>query len=249
VQFYSIFIIQIMHLEDIEVKGTLGILVNIFILVVISFLFLVFVSMVVTNAPQPTKIGNISSAAVVVAPKVDFMTVFVGDSLTYGTGASKNLVTRLADEFPEGKFINLGIPGDNTAGMLMRMKDVDRHDPKRVVIWGGVNDIPMGASAKVIESNLQTMYDYYQSQGYQVWAFTITPRGGNTEAMIATRDEVNKWMINEAKNVDRVVDTFSMVVDQYDTRYISRKYDSDSVHFNDLFYKDLAELLIPDYGK
>ncbi|MFC5080352.1 GDSL-type esterase/lipase family protein [Vibrio thalassae] len=84
--------------------------------------------------------------------------VLMGDSLTAGWGlaATQNWSDKLSQAHPNLEFINCGVPGDTTTGMLARFKQqvVDRN-PKFVVIFGGLNDLNWGTDINVIAEQSQ----------------------------------------------------------------------------------------------
>ena len=90
-----------------------------------------------------------------------------GDSLTYGTGASKGM------DYPSqlsgliGKpVINAGIPGDTTTSALSRLeRDVLSRSPKIVIITLGGNDLMRGVSREEAFRNLKTMIVSVQGRG------------------------------------------------------------------------------------
>jgi acyl-CoA thioesterase I len=85
--------------------------------------------------------------------------VCMGDSLTEGydirTGSSWPF---LLDKTTKHNFINSGICGDTTAGMLARFREmVIVHEPDYVIIMGGTNDISFNISDNQIVSNIKSM--------------------------------------------------------------------------------------------
>ena len=63
----------------------------------------------------------------------DFDAVFFGNSITRGSDFQQC--------FPDKKIINLGYPGDNMVGMLMRVRMIQAANPKKVFVMAGTNDI------------------------------------------------------------------------------------------------------------
>lgn len=72
--------------------------------------------------------------------------VCIGDSLTYGYGVPKeNSWIHLASEISNNTFINSGLNGDTTSGMLFRLEeDLIALKPDKAFIMGGTNDFLMG---------------------------------------------------------------------------------------------------------
>lgn len=149
--------------------------------------------------------------------------VCIGDSLTYGknwlneSDLHKALNVRLAEKYPGLQVVNLGINGEATASTDSRKSNVDRYNPFRVIVWIGINDIAGSASASYIETNLQSIYTYYKSKGYEVWAITITPKDNDDSGRNTIRTTVNNWIKNTATGVDRVIDAWTAIRDPNDT--------------------------------
>lgn len=96
--------------------------------------------------------------------------VCIGDSLTYGYGVSnkKNWVS-LLNERCKIRFVNKGINGDTSGGMLARFyKDVVYEKPTFVMIMGGTNDFIFENSLTVVKSNIMAMV-------HQAYYNRITP--------------------------------------------------------------------------
>ncbi len=89
--------------------------------------------------------------------------VCLGDSLTYGYGVRRRDVwTSVASELSGDIYINKGINGDTSGGMLSRFhEDVLMEKPKAVLLMGGANDFIMGESASRVKANMSSMA--YQS--------------------------------------------------------------------------------------
>jgi acyl-CoA thioesterase-1 len=90
-----------------------------------------------------------------------------GDSLTYGTGA------KAEDSYPVvlGQLIGRtvvrsGVPGEQTAGGLVRLPDVlDEHKPRLVIVCLGGNDMLRKGTPANIEANLRKILAEIKSRG------------------------------------------------------------------------------------
>jgi lysophospholipase L1-like esterase len=90
-----------------------------------------------------------------------------GDSLTYGTGASKgkDYPSQLSKMISR-PVINAGRPGDTTASALLRLeKDVLSYSPDIVLITLGGNDLKNGIATDVAFNNLKMIVNLIQNQG------------------------------------------------------------------------------------
>ncbi len=86
--------------------------------------------------------------------------VCIGDSLTYGYGVRHQdaWISLAGKKAAEHEILNLGIPGDTTAGMLARFeKDVLNKHPDQVFLMGGTNDIFFEKNIVGAKSNIATM--------------------------------------------------------------------------------------------
>ena len=93
-----------------------------------------------------------------------------GDSLTFGTGASKGMdyPSQLAKMIGR-PVINKGIPGDTTSRALWRLKrDVLSKNPDMVLITLGGNDLKNGVSKDIAFSNLKQIVQTIQDQDAKV---------------------------------------------------------------------------------
>jgi acyl-CoA thioesterase-1 len=90
-----------------------------------------------------------------------------GDSLTFGTGAAKNMdyPSQLARIISK-PVINAGVPGDTTAMALARLeKDVLAQLPRMVLITLGGNDLKNRVSKQTAYQNLRDIIVTIQNQG------------------------------------------------------------------------------------
>ena len=92
--------------------------------------------------------------------------VCFGDSLTHGTGADKGL------DYPSqlstliGRpVINLGVPGDTTAGALARIDTVLEKEPRMVLLTLGGNDLKNRVPKQTAFNNLERIIQMIQDRG------------------------------------------------------------------------------------
>jgi len=81
--------------------------------------------------------------------------VCLGDSLTQGylIESTESWVHLLNREF-NSKFVNYGISGDTTTGMLIRLQQILKDEkPDMIILLGGTNDLSFGISDALILSN------------------------------------------------------------------------------------------------
>lgn len=85
-------------------------------------------------------------------------TICIGDSFTkgFGVNADESWVSLL--DTPCSTFINKGVNGDTTGGMLARFySDAILESPNYLFITGGVNDFIAGANVTVPQANYMAM--------------------------------------------------------------------------------------------
>ena len=93
-----------------------------------------------------------------------------GDSLTYGTGTSREKAypTQLA-MLTGHKVINAGVPGEITSKGLLRLPSLlKKHQPELIIICHGANDILQKQDIQIISSNIQQMINLARQNNSQV---------------------------------------------------------------------------------
>ena len=93
--------------------------------------------------------------------------VCLGDSLTAGYGVRKSLNwVSLLNGAGVHQWVNAGICGDTTGGMLARLQtDVFAESPDAALFLGGVNDILMTNSFEAAKGNLTAMVNQCAAKG------------------------------------------------------------------------------------
>ena len=81
---------------------------------------------------------------------LDMDVVFFGNSITWGSC--------FEEYFPNVKICNLGYPGDNTDGMLLRINQIKAVNPEKVFIMAGINGLHI-QTEKVFTEKYATMVD------------------------------------------------------------------------------------------
>ena len=92
--------------------------------------------------------------------------VCFGDSLTYGTGADKGRDYPAQLSALIGRpVINLGVPGDTTAGALARIDTVLEKEPRMVLLTLGGNDLKNRVPKQIAFGNLERIIQTIQDRG------------------------------------------------------------------------------------
>lgn len=191
------------------------ILVVLFIL--FSILYFIFSKEKITNYPSTGK---------------DI--IAFGDSLVVGVGASgkeNNFVSRLSAKTGR-PIINLGVSGNTTQDGLNRLSEIDKYNPKVVLLLLGGNDHLKKVPIETTFSNLGKIIEYVQARGAVV-------------VLLGVRGNLF---------IDKFSAEFKKLRNKYHTAYVSNvlddlftdpKYMSDAVHPNDLGYEIIAERIYP----
>jgi acyl-CoA thioesterase-1 len=153
-----------------------------------------------------------------------------GDSLTYGTGASKgsDYPSQLSKMISR-PVINAGVPGDTTARALKRLEqDVLSRSPDVVLITLGGNDLKNGIARETAFGNLKMIVESIQNQEARViiggLKFPFRDRGFG-QAYKKLADRTGALLIPNI--LDGIIG--------------NRKLMSDPIHPNDDGYRMIAE--------
>jgi acyl-CoA thioesterase I len=99
---------------------------------------------------------------------------FLGDSLTAGTGLTRELAypalveAELGAEGLAVQAVNAGVSGDTTGQGLARLDGVLESHPEVVVVALGTNDALRGLPPEAMEANLETILSRCQARGARV---------------------------------------------------------------------------------
>ncbi len=145
----------------------------------------------------------------------------------------------------EAFFINKGINGDSTDGMLGRFRtSVQAERPDYVVIWGGINDLYAGRPPRHVVENLKRLYARTLGIGARPIACTLTP----TEAddPMNSRIRMLNALITEHCDGEgfRVVDLFSSLAGP--EGQLNPVYSNDGVHLSPQGYAAVARTVFDE---
>lgn len=77
-------------------------------------------------------------------PMPDSAIVFLGNSLTAHCEWS--------DLLRDGRVVNRGIAGDMTGGMLLRLDEITKHQPRKIFLLIGINDLSVHSKESILEN-------------------------------------------------------------------------------------------------
>lgn len=137
---------------------------------IVQILIIAFVLMLGTGCNRSPHIAPLATDATILA---------FGDSLTYGTGASR------AEAYPEvlagligRSVINAGVPGETSREGLARLPQVlEEYQPDLVILCHGGNDFLRRLDEKQLTGNLEEMIRLIRQSGAEVIVVGV-PRPG-----------------------------------------------------------------------
>lgn len=204
---------------------------------------------------------------------IDLTFVALGDSLTAGyvpyapmnpmdhvfpyTAYLDNAViaeqSRRGWEHVHCTFVNRGVNGDSTKGMLSRFdSEIASLEPDYVIVWAGINDLFLGFPLDEIMGRLQQIYSKAREHGIEPVACTVTSitRESPVVARIVELNGLIRGYCTE--NHVPVVDLFKALSDR--SGLLLENFSSDGVHLNadgnrrvaDTVYSEVVEPIL--YG-
>lgn len=145
-------------------------------------------------------------------------------------------------------FINLGVNGDTTFGMLSRMeKEVVPIGVDYVIVWGGINDLFVGRSPFEVVGTLKQIYTKARDLGIEPIACTLTSIISPNPIIPRIR-ELN-GLIREhcTENHIMLVDLFGSMSDE--SGFLIEEYSSDGAHLNAEGNKRIASTVYTEVVK
>lgn len=182
--------------------------------------------------------------------------VCLGDSLTAGMDRKKpghwlNILRREANH----TYINKGICGDTTSGMLARFyRDVVEEKARSVIIMGGANDFIVGADEGTVQANIMAMV--HQAFYYQVVPVLGIPVTSDPDtvrkdwAVFTDFHAVEKKMIRYRQWLHEFAKAFHVEVLDFQRAFEQKitgswdRYFDDGVHPNDRGNRIMADLIL-----
>lgn len=111
--------------------------------------------------------------------------VFFGNSITCGGG--------FQDYFTDVKTCNLGYPGDNIDGMMLRIGQIKAVNPEKVFVMAGINGLQMQTD-NVFETKYQLMVDSIKSivPEAEIYLQSILPVNHDMKSGLASKEKIQK---------------------------------------------------------
>ena len=176
--------------------------------------------------------------------------VCLGDSLTAGHIAGMGwpryapFTDVLGEQLPQVRFINAGMDGDLTTGMLSRLEHhVLVHQPQLCVLLGGANDLGWGRSPSAIADVLAAIADRVTGAGVDLLLCAIPPIMGYPEGT-SLRHDLNGQIRELARDRGMgYADLFAPLA--LEDGSLDPRRSSDGLHLNESGYRILGETLAP----
>ena len=169
---------------------------------------------------------------------IDFDIVFFGNSITRGSS--------FHEYFPNKKICNLGYPGDNLDGMLLRIDQIKAVNPTKVFIMAGINGLQY-QTLSIFDEKYERLVKLVKEKNPQaeIYLQSILPvnktisdnRYANNKKIIAANDIIKKIA---SSNGCTYIDVHSLYYKNGELDHVSTK---DGVHLLPQCYDKWAELL------
>ena len=177
--------------------------------------------------------------------------LFVGDSLTAGSGGVSTWVAKLHPSAPTIDFVVSANGGIKAADILARWRALDDPAPARVFVLGGINNVANGESAATALTSLNTLYAEAKAAGTEVVAMSTLPFG--TSALWSAPEQVELETMNAAilasADVDIHVDFYTAMQDPADLDAILPAYRlADGVHPSEAGTANMAAVMATALG-
>jgi lysophospholipase L1-like esterase len=142
-------------------------------------------------------------------------------------------------------FINKGINGDSTDGMIGGFKtSVEFEKPDYTIIWAGINDLYGGREPPHVMENLIKLYKMTEKIDSIPIACTLTPVE-EFDIMNQKIRDLNKLIVDycDLRGI-RWVDLFSALVDCNGN--LESRFSNDGAHLTSLGYKQVAQTIFDE---
>ena len=175
----------------------------------------------------------------------------MGPGIPYTSYLDNIVITDLSRRGVEDvsvQFVNFGVNGDSTRGMLRRLESrVAPLEPDYVIVWGGINDLYGGSPPEDIMENLRALYVKTSEIGAEPIACTLTSVTG-FDAAIQSIKAVNSMIVGHcSENSILFADLFGATSD--DEGRLEGRFSSDGVHLTGEGNERVAQAIYEDVVK
>ncbi|WP_136667645.1 GDSL-type esterase/lipase family protein [Flavobacterium sp. H122] len=177
-------------------------------------------------------------------PVVKGRTIFLGDSITE-FGNWPQLTN-------DSTAVNRGIAGDNTFGVLERLEDVIKREPKKLFVLIGINDISQNIPIDVVIENIHRiigkMQDY--SPTTEIYLESVLPTNDVVKNFYPDAygkndivDQFNERLKEQARKHHITYIDIHSVFENKKGQLTVKYSDKDGLHLNDLGYTTWIDFL------
>jgi lysophospholipase L1-like esterase len=176
--------------------------------------------------------------------------LFVGDSLTAGSGGVTTWPAKLAVDAPSTvHFTNRAASSTTSAQILAQWRAAGV--PDKIFVLGGVNDIAVGTSAATAFASLSPIYSEASARGVQVIAMPTLPFGN--AASWSAADQTQLLLLEDSiiadTNVDVLVNWYDLMGQPGTPEDLAAIYDNgDGVHPNEAGTTFMADTMATAMG-
>ncbi len=169
--------------------------------------------------------------------------VFLGDSQTEQAEWHELCNT------PTWVALNRGIAGDGVSGVLSRVDEVMRHQPRMVFLQIGINDLLLGAHPEAVAEQYDLLVQRIRSAnpGTQLVIQSVLPVNENFRYLATDNRRISTLNENLQRIAERhalpYVDLYTPVVDAGGR--LSAEYTTDGVHLNGDGYRVWMQTIMP----
>jgi len=176
--------------------------------------------------------------------------LFVGDSLTAGSGGVTTWPAKLVADAPSTvHFTNRAVSSTTSAQILAQWRAAGT--PDKIFVLGGINDIAVGTSASTAFASLSAIYSEAAARGVEVIAMPTLPFGNAASWSSAdqTQLELLEASIVADANVDVLVNWYDLMGQPGTPEDLAATYDiGDGVHPNEAGTTFMADTMATAMG-
>ncbi|OEH84527.1 hypothetical protein BHU72_08430 [Desulfuribacillus stibiiarsenatis] len=167
----------------------------------------------------------------------------LGDSITGGYPYSQNdSWFNLVCEKLNVEFVNMGVNGDLTSGMLKRLPDALLNNPDMVIILGSTNDAFHHIPLEEVIETFKRMVDMLKTADPNLVVILGIPIPIDNYEEEQILDLYRQWIQTYAAKQEIPTIDFYSAITSPNTHRICEEYDEDGCHPNLFGHKKMAEV-------